>query len=87
MDCREIVVRDEGIKKEDQITGFQLSGSFGAFVTEHVAELGGFQLCNRLFKHFLVEIEAKFMDISRLLRTQQIARTANIKVTQGDVEA
>src|SRR6185369_9264511 len=45
------------------------------------------QACNRLLQHLLIEFEADFLDVARLLLAEQISRAANVEIVRGQLEA
>jgi hypothetical protein len=49
-----------------------------------VARLGG---QDRILQHRLVQLEAHFLDVARLLVAQQVARAAQVEVVAGELEA
>ena len=50
-------------------------------------DAAGLLLDDRLLEHRLVELEADFLDVPRLLVAEQIAGAADVEVVAGELEA
>ena len=59
----------------------------GNLLLVHLAELVVLQLRHRLVQDFLVSLVAKVFHESALLRSEQIARPADVKVLHGEVKS
>ena len=47
----------------------------------------GLEVDDRLLQHRLIKLEADFLDVAGLLLAEQIARTADVEVVRGELEA
>src|SRR5690606_11863586 len=52
-----------------------------------LGKIAAFERGDRLLQHRLVQLEADFADVARLLLAQQVAGAANIEVVAGEREA